>query len=70
MDSKVLILLIFAVIFLTVKIILLIKMNTLIKKHKEDTAEVLSNKMNPFQKVSKILTVLIAVCVIVAVIIR
>lgn len=70
MNSKVLIFLIFAVIFLVAKIILLIKMNTLIKKHKEDTAEVLSSKLNPFQKASKILTVLIAVCVIAAVIIR
>lgn len=65
MELDVLIPLIFAVLFLTVDIAMFIRMIYLLKKSKDDTAENLGNKLNPFLYATGIVSVLMAICMII-----
>lgn len=70
MELKELIPIIFAVLFLITEFAMSFKMKSLTKKHENDTVEVLSNKLKPYLCISRVASVLIAICMIVVIIMR
>jgi len=64
MDIDVLIPLIFAVVFLLIDILMFIRMIYLLKKSKDDTAETLGNKLNPYLYASGATSILLAISMI------
>ncbi|MBQ8174894.1 MAG: hypothetical protein IJ009_05765 [Clostridia bacterium] len=70
MELEVLIPLIFAGLFMLIDIAMFITMIFLIKKSKNDTVENLGNKLNPFLYATGIVSVLMAICMIIATIMK
>lgn len=65
MDLDVLIPLIFTGLFLIIDVSMFIKMISLLKKSKDDTAENLGNKLHPYLYTTVIVSVLMGICMIV-----
>ena len=70
MDFDVLIPLIFAGIFLIIDIAMFIKMISLLKKHRDGTVENLGNKLNPYLYASGAVSILMAICMILATVLK
>ena len=70
MELNVLILLIFAVVFLMIDIAMLIRMIYLLKKMKDDTVENLGNKLNPYLHATVVVSVLMGICMIIVTVMK
>lgn len=70
MELMVLLPLIFTALLLIIDIAVFIKMISLVKKYKDNTVEEFGNKLNPYLYTSGIVSVLLAVCMILVIIIR
>lgn len=70
MDTEVLILLIFAVVFLVIDIAMFVRMVFLVKKSKDETAQVLGNKLNPYLYATSVVSVLMAICMIIVTVLK
>ncbi len=70
MEPDVLIPLIFAGLFLTIDVAMFIRMIYLLKKSKDDTVENLGNKLNPYLYATEIVSVLMAICMIVVIVMK
>jgi len=57
-----------AMLFLILDIAVFIKMISLVKKHKDDTVEGLGNKLKPYLCASGVVSVLLAICMIIMII--
>lgn len=64
MDLDVIIPLIFSVIFLIIDVLMFIRMIYLLKNSKNDTAETLGNKLNPYLYASGTVSILLAISMI------
>lgn len=62
MELDVLIPLIFAGLYLIIDIAMFMKMISLLKKMKDDTAENLGNKLNPYLHATVIVSMLMSIC--------
>jgi hypothetical protein len=70
MELMVLLPLIFTALLLIIDIAVFIKMISLVKKYKDNTVEEFANKLKPYLHISGIVSVLLAVCMILVIIIR
>ena len=70
MELSVLIALVFAVLFLITDVLMLIRMITLLKKMKDDTAENLGVKLNPYLYATAVVSILMAVCMIIVTVLK
>lgn len=70
MELMVLLPLIFTALLLIIDIAVFIKMISLVKKYKDNTVEEFGNKLKPYLYTSGIVSVLLAVCMILVIIIR
>jgi len=70
MDFTIWIPLVFAVLFLAVDLAMFIRMICLLKKSKDDTVEDLGNKLNPFLYATGIISILMAICMILVIVMK
>lgn len=70
MELMVLLPLIFTALLLIIDIAVFIKITLLVKKYKDKTVEEFGNKLNPYLYTSGVVSVLLAVCMILVIIIR
>lgn len=70
MELMVLLPLIFTALLLIIDIAVFIKMISLVKKYKDNTVEEFGKKLKPYLYTSGIVSVLLAVCMILVIIIR
>lgn len=70
MELDVLILLIFAVLFIVVDVAMFIRMVSIVKKTKDGTVEDLGNKLKPYLYATSIVSVLMAICMIIVTVMK
>ena len=70
MDLKILLLLIFAGIFLLIDITMFVHMIFLLKKSKNGTVEDLAKRISPYLTATGVVSVLMAICMILIVVFR
>ena len=70
MELNVLIPLVFAVLFLIIDVLMLIRMIILLKKMRDDTAENLGMKINPYLYAAAAASILMAVCMILVTVLK
>jgi hypothetical protein len=70
MEPKVLIPLLFAILFLLIDIAMFVRMIYLLKKSQNDTAENLGNKLNPYLYATGVVSVLMAICMIIVTVVK
>ena len=70
MDLKILLLLIFAGIFILIDIVMFCKMIFLLKKSKNGTVEDLAKGISPYLTATGVVSVLMAICMILIVVLR
>ena len=70
MEWNVWILLIFAGLFLITDVAMFVKMVSLLKKCKDDTVKGLGNKLIPYLHATGVLSVLMAICMILATVMK
>ena len=66
MDAYIWIPILFSVLFLITDIAMFIRMILLLKHHRDDTVENLGNKLNPYLYATGAISVLMAICMILA----
>ncbi|MEF2920600.1 MAG: hypothetical protein U0O22_09075 [Acutalibacteraceae bacterium] len=70
MELKILLPIIFAVIFIIIVLAVFIKIALLVKKYKYDSVEKLGNKLTPYLGVSFIVSILLTISIVLIIILR
>lgn len=70
MELIVLLPLIFTVLLLIIDFAVFIRMTLLVKKYKDNTVEEFGNKLKPYLYTSGVISVLLAICMVLVIIIR